>query len=334
MISAVDCAVLSEDVYNRENNQLANSHDWQRLDAQNWQGGFAAGTYERRGQRVIAFRGTDDVDDALSDARMIPNASPERVASVTPMVLSEYGLSDRTELQVGAVLLSHLLTRPSMRSVIALFANQTPPEQTRQALDYVRRQTSSPVFFTGHSLGGALAKVLSLRLGINCVAFNSPFMGDLRGVAPMSSELITSINARSDPLSLATRQVGNLAHGRVIVVDTPSPSRNPPAVPVVESYRRPDVCPRATGAWWTSEEGIYAAMFGPVCEAVMDTLEPVGSLASAPQRNLIYWFQQRPTYIAALLTYLGDVAIHYHSMENLRRTMENMPRFSTTLPIH
>lgn len=331
MISALDCAVLSEDVYNRTNNDLARAHGWERLDGQNWSDGFAAGLYEKNNQRIVAFRGTDDAADVISDARMVPNASARQITSVTPTVLNEYGLNDRTELVVGAKLLSQILTNQNTRTAINLFANQTPPEQTRLAAEYLRNLNPRPFYITGHSLGGALAKTLSLRDDINCVAFNSPFMGDLQGVTPISSNLLTSINAKSDPLSLATRQVGNLSHGRDISVDTPRYPVRPPRVPEVDDYRRPVSCPRASGSWWTSEQGVYAAAFGPVCEAAMDMWEPVGRAATAPQRNFRYWFRQRPEYISSLLTYLKDAAIHYHSMEKLRIKMASMPRFRQAL---
>jgi len=331
MISALDCAVLAEDVYNRVDNNLAQSHGWRRLDGQNWADGFAAGVYEKNNQRVVAFRGTDDFADAISDARMVPSASLARVASVTPRVLNEYGLSDRVELVVGAVMLSQILNHRYTRRAIRVLANQTPPEQTRLATAYRRSISPGPDFVTGHSLGGALAKTISLREGIPCVAFNSPFMGDLRGVPPVSSEQVTSINARLDPLSLATGQVGNLSHGRNIYVHTPSYLGLPPSVPRVDSYRRPVACPRASGNWWTSEEGIYAAALGPVCEAALDMWEPIGRITTATQRNFHYWFRQRPQYVAALLHYLGDVAIHFHSMENLRVAMQGMPQFQNAL---
>jgi hypothetical protein len=342
MISALDCAVLSEDVYNRENNNLASSHGWERLDGQNWVDGFAAGLYKKGDEHVVAFRGTDsdDLADAISDARMVPSASATRIDSVTPAVLDAYGLSDRVELELGSRMLSQVLTNRHMQKAISRYANQAPPEQARQATEYLHRQRVTLVCLTGHSLGGALAKTLSLRDGIPCVAFNSPFMGDLRGVRPISSELVTSINARLDPLSLATRHVGNLPHGREIVVETPRFVMQPPQVPDVESYRRPVSCPRATGSAWMvtpgaswSSEGIYAEVVGPICEATMDMWEPVGRAVTAPERHYRYWFRQRPEYVAALLGYLGDAAVHYHNMTNLRQKMAEMQRFRQPIAV-
>jgi hypothetical protein len=331
MVTAFDCAVLSEDVYNQEDNSLAEGHGWARLDGQGWGSGFAAGTYLKGRDRVVAFRGTDDFADVLSDARMVPDASVDRIEAVTPALLDQYGLSDREELVIGGSLLTQLLTTGDARRVIRTYANQVPPEQTRQAEAYLDNLAQPPTYFTGHSLGGALAKIMTVRRGIPCVALNSPYMGDLRGMTPVSSAGILSIRARSDPLSVATENAGNLPHGRVIIVDTPDYANPPPRRPEVQSYTRPTGCPRASGNWWTSEEGIYAAVAGPVCEAALDAWEPVGRALSAPRRHLRYWYRQYPNYIVELLSHVGAVALHFHSITPLRETMSGMGRFRRSL---
>lgn len=209
--------------------------------------------------------------------------------------------------------------------MISTLANQAPPRQSSQALAYVASLGRNPVVVTGHSLGGALAKVVvALRRGLLCVAFNSPFMGNLRGVAPLSFTLIRSINAVGDPLSLATKNVGNLPHGEEIQVRVPGLRETPPRRPDVETYRRPTVCPRATGSWY-SEEAILTNMASTVCEAALDAWEPVGRIVSAPERSRSFFYY--PEYVASLVVYLGRVAGHYHSMANLKAAMAGETRF-------
>ena len=315
MVTALDCAYLAEDVYSREDNRLAQSEGWRRLDAQNWSNGFAAGLYEKNGERVIAFRGTetDDVEDLIADAHMVPAASPRQIQRVVPTLLNEYGVGDRTEMQVGGAMLGGILSSLEARAATAVLANQVPPEQTQQAESYLRRQSTPPTYLTGHSLGGALAKVIALRSGIACVAFNSPFMGHLRGVVPMSSEQIISINARLDPLSLATRTVGNPPHGPVIEVETARCRSVPPSRP------RDYECPRVGSDWYMSEQGIYGYMATAFCEVT----RPIGAAVTASERYL--------EYEQGLLRHLGEAALHYHSMGNLRASMMPMPRFRRSL---
>ena len=333
MISALDCAYLADDVYNRSNNNLAQERGWLRVDAQNWMHGFAAGIYERGGQRVVAFRGTDtdDANDILSDAQMVPVASVQQITRVVPTILQEYGVGDRAELVLAGTLLTEVLASFKARVAAAIWANQAPPVQTHQAQSYLRQTSPQPVYLTGHSLGGALAKVLSLNTGIPCVVFNSPFMGTLRGVVPMSSEAITSINARLDPLSLATRTVGNLPHGRSIVVDTPAFPRRPPVRPTVEQYDSGIQCATPTGAWWASQAGMNAYLAASFCEMAREIAQPVGEVLSAPERYYRYITERRPDYAQALLGYLGEQAGYYHSMEHLREAMMGMPQFRRPL---
>ena len=330
MVTAIDCAFLSDDVYNSHGN-LALQKGWRRLDNQRWGDGFAAGVYEKEEQRVIAFRGTDDSSDVVADVRMMPDASARDIESVTPALLHQYGLNDRVELMVGSVLLSYLLTSPSISEAASIYANQAPPVQTRQAEAYMREHGEGVSYVTGHSLGGALAKIISLRKNLDCVAFNSPYMGNLRGVAPVSSSSIRSINAKSDPLSFSTRQVGNLPHGSDVLVTTDSYSLQPPRCPRVRSYQRPVSCPRVPDNWWASEEGIYAMMYSPFCEMFADGAKEVGRAVTYPVRNFQYWFNQRPEYIMTLFNYLSDVAGHYHSMTNLRTKMMELSQFNPEL---
>lgn len=332
MISALDCALLSEDVYNRDNNNLAARAGWRRLDARNWGHGFAAGAYVRGNERVVAFRGTDtdDPHDILADAQMVPDAPPDRVAQVIPSLLRHYGLSDSTELRVGGALLGGILNSGRARRFIRAAGNQIPARQSRQASEYITSQSPAPAVVTGHSLGGALAQYISVSMALPGVAFNSPFMGDLRGMPPVCGNLV-KINTRGDPLSLATEAAGNLAHGEVVLVDIPRHAGSPPPPPRMEAYHRPNVCPRASTAG-NIVENYLSGQIASTCEALVDVWEPVGRAATAPQRGLNFIFSTYPDYVSSLLGYLGSLCGHYHSMENLRRQMERDRRFQQALP--
>jgi hypothetical protein len=135
--------------------------------------------YSNRGQVVIAYRGTDDLEDAVADAQMAPGIS------------------------------------------------QIPPHQSRQALEFYSecvRYCYNVRAVTGHSLGGALAKVVSQRNMILAVAFNAPYIGDLSGSAPMTSMLIKNYNSNLDPVSGATRLIGRMEEGQSEIIYIPAPS--------------------------------------------------------------------------------------------------------------
>ncbi|HSH09954.1 MAG TPA: hypothetical protein VK995_06170 [Oceanipulchritudo sp.] len=333
MVTALDCAILSEDVYNRENNQLAASAGWLRVDAQNWGEGFAGGTYVKGNSVVVAFRGTetDDMQDIIADAHMVPSAPPDRILQVIPSLLREYDLSDSVELQLGGILLGGILVDWRSRALVGTYANQVPPEQTSLATTYVQSRFPRPQYVTGHSLGGALAKAISLQMNIPGVAFNSPFMGDLRGIPPISSSILKSINTRGDPLSLATEAAGNLSHGETILVDIPRFREPAPARPQIESYRRPSVCPRASAGNDMVENLFIEYIAEPACESALDMWEPVGRAASAPRRAARFYFNTYPEYVGSLLGYLGRAALYYHSMQNLRVKMQTLGQFRSPL---
>jgi alpha-beta hydrolase superfamily lysophospholipase len=178
-----------------------------------------------------------------------------------------------------------------VRGMVRQYANQVPTTQLSQALAYFDRCPRAPNFVTGHSLGGALAQLVSQQRGVPAIAFNSPFMGDLSGVVLTSSQLIVQINARGDPLSLATAAAGNLPHGRVITLDT---------APFHPGPRLADAPP-----WWVAAVSPAAAAF-------------------IVERDQFQYHRE-------LLSYLGEAMLHYHSMENLMKTIRLLRRFTTQL---
>ncbi|NND58748.1 MAG: hypothetical protein HKN49_00625 [Gammaproteobacteria bacterium] len=324
MASIQDCAILAEDVYNQtgENpNELASRAGWERLDGQSWPDGFAAGYYRRGDEYIVSYRGTDDLADALADAEMIPQASDEQFGGTLPSVLGAYGLGDVAELRLGGAALARLLSSDDVRTLIDRYGNRVPQQQTQQAIRYLEQLSTPPAYLVGHSLGGALAKTLSLERQIACVGFNSPYMGDLQGTVPVTSALVLSVNTIGDPLSLATQSVGNLGHGRVELVTVAPMANGPPARPQMAEYRRPNICARGSARPLVSAEAVMAAAAGAVCETMVDVWEPIGRALSSPQR-LLEFIGRHPRYYRALGNYLKDAALHHHSIVNLRQAVQ------------
>lgn len=170
MASILDCVLLSEDVYEDGLTSRVAARGWTRTHTYTC-GGFYACHYSKNGDSIIAYRGTNDLEDVVADANMIPS--------------------------MGRI----------------------PPSQSRAAVQVFDTSSQCTVndisAVTGHSLGGALAKVVSQQKNVTAVAFNAPLIGDLNGVAPRSSPLIHNFNAINDPVSGITGAMGSLSVGGV-----------------------------------------------------------------------------------------------------------------------
>jgi len=170
MATILDCVLLSEDVYEDSLTLRVAGSGWTRTHAYTC-GGFYACHYSKNGESIVSYRGTNDLDDIVADANMIP--------------------------RMGRI----------------------PPSQSRaavQVFDTISQCTVNGVdAVTGHSLGGALAKVVSQQKNVTAIAFNAPYIGDLGGSAPRSSPLIHNFNATNDPVSGITGALGSLTVGSV-----------------------------------------------------------------------------------------------------------------------
>lgn len=264
----------------------------------NWGHGFAAGRYDggRSGnETIIAFRGTDidpDWDDILSDAMMVPTADRGQAAAALRELLEAYGVANEGHFSVAPEMFDRVMQSSTAQLAVRRYANRIPAEQVQAALQYFDASTPRPTIVVGHSLGGALAKIVSRERNVPAVAFNSPFMGDLGGVAPASSGIQISVNADRDPLSLATQAIGSLPHGDVIPVSiAPVPEARP------RTARRP--------VWGY-------LVFG---------------LSGLAARELEFQLRRHQE----LLDYVLACALHYHSMEHLRQTVVAQARFREDL---
>jgi hypothetical protein len=163
---------------------------------------------------------------------MIPIIAPGKTKAMFEQLLKQYGLNQTNSLtRATPAMVENFVQHPFIRSLITLFANRIPPEQSDRAMRYFQSVPGNPRYVVGHSLGGALAKIVAMKTSTTAVAFNSPFMGDLKGTLPQSSPRIISVNTKGDPVSLATKAVGNLSHGRTINVAISPPSVRPLQVP-------------------------------------------------------------------------------------------------------
>lgn len=297
MATVRTCAALALDVYDRESNKVAARAGWNRVDGQNWAPGFAAGQYRKLvpAEIVVAYRGTDTDDsrDFLSDAAMVPLLRSGAAQQMLQSLARHYRLDEYAGVagNAGQVIDALAQTQP-VRDAIQEYANRVPTEQLRQALSYFDGIRPRPTFVTGHSLGGALAQLVSQQRSVPALAFNSPSMGMIRGAVPATSPLIAQINARGDPLSTATEGVGNLPHGRVITV-------------AIQTYSPPPRLERRPVGW-------------------MDLLMPVPALLERE-------WSAHTDYYRRLLSYIGGAMLHYHSMANLYKALGGVGRFSADL---
>jgi hypothetical protein len=118
MLSAYDCAVLSEDVYQSTTGDVASKKGWSSKKDFTGHDGFYGALYNKGRQYVVAYRGTNDLKDVKADLNM---------------------------------------------------AIRVPPSQSKHALEFYSKCSNSfknITAVTGHSLGGALAKIVSQRKNI------------------------------------------------------------------------------------------------------------------------------------------------------------------------
>jgi pimeloyl-ACP methyl ester carboxylesterase len=301
-VSAIDLAILAADVYDREGTStLASAAGWRRRDPKNFTEGFAAGTYDRDGIVVVAFRGTetDDSKDLLTDATMVPLCDPAQARGMMDQLFRQYQVTEPSVLTtVAPRVLDAVLSARSIREGIAAHANQVPNMQLHDALSYVRQLPRAPQFVAGHSLGGALAQCVALQRTIPGISFNGPFMGNLRGAVPQSSASLLYINTIGDPLSFATKAVGNLPQAGEIAVQIPPFSR-----------RAPTPGAPAEVPWWRR----VAMPF-------------VAALESG-----YHEFDRQRRFHAELVGYLGEIMLYHHSMANLLQQMRGSGRFAAPL---
>lgn len=209
VFTMVEAASLAEKVYKFES-----PSGWKRVgDPKIGSWGFGAALYKKGDITVVAYVGTNDAADGVVDAFMLPQLRLGAGVEALRKLFKRYCVTDLS-VRAAMAVLGLVIESYSSSGVARVFFNSVPPQQTRQALAFYKKHKAD--YVVGHSLGGALAKVVSQECSVPCIAFNSPCMGQMRGFTPQATDLITSVNAHLDPLSFLTREVGNQSHGRVI----------------------------------------------------------------------------------------------------------------------
>ena len=309
-VSVYDLAVLSDEVYNDEFDDKGEAHKlgWSRTESQLLtKSGFFAAKYERKEDVIVAYRGTDDKKDVLADAQMLPLLNACMINDTLETLLVCYGVHDSSDLEAIKGLLRWVLLAAQKAPD---YINSVPTEQTSEALSVFDK--FKPQCVTGHSLGGALAKVVSERRSVVAVAFNSPFMGNMRGTIPQTSILIANVNTKGDPLSLATRTAGNLSHGfdtkEVTVEDLKA---TPPKRPATYGYTR----------------------MPAGCEVEATEKNPLLGLAChlAQKKRIDQEREDLNGYKFELLLYLKEAMKHYHKMANLRKAIGNASNYRSPI---
>jgi len=290
--SISDLAALAQDIYDTSAGSTSGvSRGWARRDPMNWQDGFAAGTYSRVGETVVAFRGTEDQQDMVDDLLMMPVAQSGAARRTIEDLLRLYGVSLGPALDFAAPRLVEAVLRNGMvQASVSRSLNRVPTQQVRQALRYFDACQPRPRAVCGHSLGGALAQVVSQQRGVIGVSFNGPFMGDIAGAVPSSSGQLIYVNAIGDPLSFSTSSMGHVPHGQVHTVRLPAFPRRPAA----------------------SAQPRWLAALSPALAMGLEVADTVRAYAD-------------------ILRYLGDTMLYHHSIDTLAPAVNRDPRFASPL---
>lgn len=235
-----NCAYIANAVYNKPHQK---TFQWKMIPSLqegnprnkfSSRDGFYGAAYEFDNEVIIAIRGTSDFKDAWHDSYMAPYIPKDRAYGAMRKLVAEYCTANpnphdlfKTDKNFEDLIAKQVAEMFEGLKAGGIAKNKVPPEQikpalllTRRVVNYCIANNKKILCFVGHSLGGAMAQYLSEQTGentmykrkIGAVAFNSPYMGSMEGMKPGKGGGILYVNAKLDPLSFLTREVGNVSH--------------------------------------------------------------------------------------------------------------------------
>ncbi|WP_151974444.1 hypothetical protein [Erythrobacter sp. EC-HK427] len=186
-------AAMADAIYSPSNSVLVPNYT--RISFRERSNGFKGGLYRQSSGRnqtnIIAFAGTDMSGEAGTDIRDLA---------------ADVGFAGRS------VTLAVYITNPAAAISIEL-GRQLLEWQFREALALVRDTLGtaghgSTTYVVGHSLGGGLSQMVAAELGLKGMAFNAPTTSQL-GYSISPANRFLCVNQWNDPVSLATKAIGN-----------------------------------------------------------------------------------------------------------------------------
>lgn len=259
--TVLECAELSADVYYAS----GSVGKWTRFGNHTFSDdGFYGASYRETGTAnvIVAVRGTQESQDAKDDAYMAPIITGTRAEHAMMKMVTRYlrGRRSPGALNNMPQLAQKIMGARVARKTAENHGNQIPPVQAatgirfmNNVLETCKKEKLDIQAITGHSLGGGLTQYLSEQTGtgglirnsppIPGVAFNSPFMGSMKGMHYKSGGGILIVNCSLDPLSFLTQHVGNSSHatlGTVVLEPVPyaKPAPELPPKPTIPEFKK------------------------------------------------------------------------------------------------
>jgi len=201
MLTVYDCALLSEAAYSGNSLRPVLSRGF-KLKELGWDlgRGFFARAFFRKGLVVVAFAGTDDLEDLLDNREFLRNIPKEQAGQATRYLNHAHSFASPDDTFVvtghslGGGLAKHVFLQDEFY--------RAPPLLARA---------------TGHEF-------LKNRMPSAAVAFNAPYVGGLDGVKNREGTLL-NVNTLGDPVSGITKKLGRSSLGEDVDVNVPPPTR-------------------------------------------------------------------------------------------------------------
>lgn len=191
----------------------------------------------------------------------------------------------------------------------------------------ITRKLTLPLTLTGHSLGGAIAQVMSLTIQrFPVVAFNAPGCGHMPGVKPSRGNTIRNINARYGFIN----KIG-LVLGKVYYIDVPNMEAQ--AKHIFEQYKEmlANQKQHAHDDFWHNTQHTlstyYDAFEALASNVPASVCQPI-RYGSGIQQSLSY-LGQAACHDAATakskMALLGKAIVAQHAIQHIVKTLKGGP---------